>query len=362
MKLNIRQKKVVEASEPKILCLSAAATGKTRTLTERVRYLIEVKKVNPTKIVAITFTNLASEEMKKRLGEVGEKVFIGTIHSYANKICMLNKIDTTAALYEEKFDEIIKKAIMLPKNKFIKIEHLLVDECQDLSPLEYSFLEKIPSENIFYVGDNRQSIYSFRGSTDAYLLNMYKDEAFKKYFLVENYRNAPNIVEFADNFLTSFRQITPKTIPVKQKNGEIFSGTINEALNELELSQNWGSWFILARTNSELSEIQNMLNEKDIPNITFKKGDLDNDKLEELMASNVVKVLTIHSSKGLQNKNVIVVGARMYNEEERKIAYVAATRAENLLYWCKPINKNKFKKSPKAKPKSYKNSSEMMMF
>lgn len=52
------------------------------------------------------------------------------------------------------------------------------------------------------------------------------------------------------------------------------------------------------------------------------------------MASNRVKVLTHHSSKGLENKNVIVVGTRLYNMEERKIAYVAATRAENALYWC----------------------------
>ena len=43
------------------------------------------------------------------------------------------------------------------------------------------------------------------------------------------------------------------------------------------------------------------------------------------------------NSKGLENKNVIVTGARLYSEEERKIAYVAATRAEQSLYWCPSI-------------------------
>ena len=57
------------------------------------------------------------------------------------------------------------------------------------------------------------------------------------------------------------------------------------------------------------------------------------------MKDNRVKVLTIHSSKGLENKNVIVTGALLYSEEERKIAYVAATRAENALYWCSRVSK-----------------------
>ena len=79
------------------------------------------------------------------------------------------------------------------------------------------------------------------------------------------------------------------------------------------------------------------LEEKNIPYISFKKGDLDLIEMEALLKDNRVKVLTIHTAKGLENKNVIVTGARLYNEEERKIAYVAATRAEQSLYWCPSI-------------------------
>jgi len=166
------------------------------------------------------------------------------------------------------------------------------------------------------------------------LENLFKDDEYKKYFLVENYRNAPNILKYAEGFLSSFKALSPHSVPHKTKEGIIEECSLMSAIEELEWSENWGSWFILTRTNNELVEVQEILNERDIPNVTFKKGDLDLMELNELMSSNRVKVLTIHTSKGLENKNVIVTGARLYNEEERKVAYVAATRAENNLYWC----------------------------
>lgn len=343
MNFNERQKKVIYAEEPKILCLATAACGKTRVLTERIRVLIEDKGVDAKDVVAISFTNMAADEMKRRIGQAAQGAFIGTIHSYGNKICTINGIDTQRFLDNYDFDAILLRAVKIPSYKYPKIKHLLIDECQDLSPLEYQFLMKIPTENIFFVGDNRQAIYGFRGCTDEFLNNMWKDVEFKKYYLTENYRNAPNIVKFAESFLDSYTKLSPSSMPVKTKVG-ILEGKeeripFMDALEELELSQNWGSWFILTRTNNELAAAQEILDNRKIPNVTFKKGDLDLDELATLMTSNRVKVLTIHSAKGLENKNVIVTGARLYNEEERKISYVAATRAENALYWCNAIAK-----------------------
>ena len=51
------------------------------------------------------------------------------------------------------------------------------------------------------------------------------------------------------------------------------------------------------------------------------------------MQEDTVKVLTIHTAKGLESENVIVIGARFYNLEEKCISYVAATRARDLLVW-----------------------------
>lgn len=361
MQLDIYQKKAVEANESKVLCLAAAGSGKTRVLTERIRHLIQDKGVSPEQIVAITFTNMAADEMKKRLEDVKQGMFIGTLHSYANAICTINNIDTSDYINAGTFEKIIDRALALSSNKYPQIEHLLVDEAQDLSPNDYLFTEKCRADNRFFVADDRQSIYQFRGCSDAYIRDMSLNDDFKKYYLTTNYRCAPNIQDFANSLLYSYKALSPNPKSYKTRNG-LLERNINltDALSELEWSENWGSWFILTRTNEELAQIQEMLDKKDIPNITFKKGDLDNEELETVLHSNKVKVLTIHSAKGLESKNVIVCGARMYNYDERRISYVAATRAENALYWCSFMRRKK-KKNNATPMKDYFGKSEVDM-
>ena len=79
-----------------------------------------------------------------------------------------------------------------------------------------------------------------------------------------------------------------------------------------------------------------------VPYDTFKRSELNNKELNERMKANTVKVLTIHSAKGLEANNVIVIGSKFYNLEERCISYVAATRARNWLIWTRmPTRKKK---------------------
>lgn len=344
MNFNIRQKKVIEAKEPKILCLACAASGKTAALTERVRYIIS-NGCNPEKIACITFTTMAAEEMRKRLGTAAKGTYIGTIHGLANNICIANGINTDTYIADMKFDKILEKAMTVPRGRYPNFEHILVDEFQDICELEYRFIEKIPSKNLFFCGDEKQSIYAFKGSTDRFLKSLYNDVDCKKYFLTENYRNASNIINFADNLISSMPKLSPKSVAIKQQKGLINdSCTFYDALEELEWSRDWGNWFILCRLNDEVNIITDILKRKNIPYVSFKKGDLHLSEMEGLLKENRVKVLTIHASKGLEQKNVIVVGAKLFNEEERKIAYVAATRAEQSLYWCPSICKRKRKK------------------
>lgn len=67
--LNEGQREAVLCSNPKILCLAGAGTGKTHTMLSRIIKLIEVDRVIPSHILALTFTNTAAFEMKRRYQE-----------------------------------------------------------------------------------------------------------------------------------------------------------------------------------------------------------------------------------------------------------------------------------------------------
>lgn len=88
-KLNEEQLKPVLDTEGAVLVIAGAGSGKTRVLTSRIAYLVLEKKVNPSNILAITFTNKAAGEMKERLqkivGDVGE-MWVSTIHSMCVRI------------------------------------------------------------------------------------------------------------------------------------------------------------------------------------------------------------------------------------------------------------------------------------
>lgn len=342
MEFNIRQQNIINSDAPNILCMATAAAGKTRTLIGRIEHLLDTG-VPPGLIVAFTFTNQAAEEMRKRLGSKCKGMFIGTLHSYANKICNIAGVGTSQDIALEKFDEILKKANKVSIKYFPEVYYLFVDEFQDTDVLQYRFIERIPARNRFYVGDERQFIYSFRGASDQFIRELAEDDTFKKYYLVENYRNPPNFIRFADDFLNSMPKISPPSIPTKTKNGFLDDEcSFSDAVEEISWSNNWVDWTILCRTNSEVEAAEfylngNNANSLKIPNVIVKRGDLDLEAMGDLLNQNKVKIMTIHSAKGLEFPHVIVVGAKSFNQEERRISYVAATRAMESLYWCKTI-------------------------
>ena len=84
--LNEKQRQAATAPLEPILVLAGPGTGKTRTLIARILYLIRQRGVAPHKIIAVTFTNKAKEEMRARLnaelGDIANDVLIGTFHHY----------------------------------------------------------------------------------------------------------------------------------------------------------------------------------------------------------------------------------------------------------------------------------------
>lgn len=85
--LNDKQREAVETLDGPVLVIAGAGSGKTKTLTYRIAYLIKEKNIPQNSILAVTFTNKAANEMKERLRAViGMDVpFIGTFHSMCVK-------------------------------------------------------------------------------------------------------------------------------------------------------------------------------------------------------------------------------------------------------------------------------------
>lgn len=338
MEYNERQLNIINAKDKNILCLACAASGKTATLIGRIKRLLD-EGIDPSSIVAFTFTNQAADEMRKRLGEKADKMFIGTLHSYANKLCLQNGIETSQLISLERFDKIVELATTkIPWANLKIIDYLFVDEFQDTDPLQFAFINRLRVNNRFYVGDERQFIYSFRGATDRFVRELATDDSFKKYSLVDNYRNPPNILAFADDFLNTMEKISPASKAVKTENGFLDSHcSFNDAVEEITWTQDWTSWVILCRLNVEIEETIKALTKREIPYIVVKRGDLDLDQMGELLTRNAVKIMTVHSAKGLEFEHVVAVGCKKYSEEERRICYVAATRSMGSLYWCPAI-------------------------
>ena len=351
MELSIEQQLAAYTDDPRVLVCASAGSGKTATLVERVRYLLYEKNIEPSTIFCITFTNMAAEEMKLRLGNKAQDCYIGTIHGLANRILLGSGISTFEAIEEEEFDKFFT---MLQDNKdklvFPKVEHLLVDELQDVSDKEYNFMRTIlQPKNFWAVGDRRQAIYGFKGSNYRIFMGLTEDPFTQVYELNDCYRCGPEIIDFANYQIRYTKDIYKTVTRCLKKYG---SSTVEEddfsyaaVLDIVQEINDYKNTTILCRSNAMVADMLFFLKKNDIPAITFKKGEKTFIELQEELQSNSVKVLTTHSAKGLEWDNVIVCQeVRPYTGEEERICYVAATRAKKYLMWLRPVRKNYGKK------------------
>lgn len=118
-----------------------------------------------------------------------------------------------------------------------RYDHILVDEAQDTSRLQHSILEQLGRENLFLVGDEDQSIYSFRGAWPQGLIRFLdvhpKGRLLK---LEENYRSTPAIVSASARLIAENSQRFPKNIFTRRPEGEPV-----EILRELDHGEEYES-------------------------------------------------------------------------------------------------------------------------
>lgn len=308
--LNQAQCDAVLQSEGPLLVLAGAGTGKTRVLTARIIHIVNSYLASPLQILAVTFTNKAAAEMKKRIGEViGDQVnnlWIGTFHgiaaritrrhaeivglkndftiidqddqlrllkqiiadfnidtkqfpakNYLNKISRMKDFGTASSLanqgdgdsglpkmkevfsvYQSRLKsmnaadfgdllaynlEIFSKAPEVLSYYQDKFHYILVDEYQDTNNVQYQWLLRLAAKhkNICAVGDDDQSIYSWRGANIANILRFEKDFTNASVIRLEqNYRSTGNILKAADSVILNNKERHGKTLWTEAGEGE----------------------------------------------------------------------------------------------------------------------------------------------
>ena len=274
-------------------------------------------------------------------------MFIGTIHSLAARFLTIGGYGAKvgSAINEEKFDlffSYIKKDPSCVQH----YSYVLVDEAQDLSYDEYTFIFKmIKPEHFFVVGDPFQNIYyNLKGASAEYMSLLLENDNVVQYDLNENYRNKANILTYAQNALKPLR-LRDNSIPMTI-GGKVYELKFNitqlvELINNTDEYQDWA---VLCYSNNDIDYIRDVLDDYNIPTLNFNQRKKTKKEIDDLMSQNKVKVLTVWGAKGLGFPNVIVFGtnwmAMPKQSKERKIEsarvnYVAYTRAMNTLIICK---------------------------
>ena len=216
---------------------------------------------------------------------------------------------------------------------------VLVDEFQDINPLQYRLLKLLCTEDtdLFCVGDDDQSIYSFRGSDSSIMLRFPKDwPGCRVLALSENYRCSGTVVRASARLIRRNRKRFKKRLRAKRPGGtpiEVrgFTERREEALAALRLIE-------AARKRAPGESIA-VLTRTHRAGLPFAKVCLEQGRGE------YVKFLqTFHGAKGLEFGRVIILGANEgvtpfgkdregdTLEEERRMFYVAVTRAAEHLH------------------------------
>ena len=250
----------------------------------------------------------------------------------------------------------------LDDNKLRDFDYMIVDEFQDTSNIALKLFDKIYQNNprmiTFFVGDDWQSIYGFSGSDVTIISDYekrYKGVSVKK--LNSNFRSHPKIVELGKYFISKNSAQISKEVVSGNSNymdSEIAFLPFTEMEERIEMIPDDESIFILYRYNADCPMDKGSFGKyfgRDKQGRPYKKSScLKN-----------ISMMTIHGSKGLEARNVFILfpdGVRrkfpsdiedhyVFNmlknnsddypfSEERRLMYVAISRAEQNLYFVSP--------------------------
>lgn len=356
--LNDSQADAVKTTHGPLLILAGAGSGKTKTLTHRIAYLIANENVWPNEILAVTFTNKAAREMRERLGHLlGQEgssrnfmPWMGTFHGICVKLLRIDGskigIQPNYVIYDEDdrqglikqamkqlqitdkqikpravssiisgaknelvspgefeatanypfqkevakiyhlyelmrktagaldFDDLLLEAVRLfneypdVRGKWrTQFKHILIDEYQDTNAAQYALVKGLVNDgrNICVVGDDWQSIYSWRGADFTNILNFERDFPGAKIVKLEqNYRSTGAILDAAHSVITKNSQRTDKKLWTAEPAGmpvqvhavydeaeEAYTVASRIAAQAAIGARNFGDFAVLYRTNAQ---------------------------------------------------------------------------------------------------------------
>ena len=369
--LNDEQARAVTHGDGPLLILAGAGSGKTKTLTHRIAYLIGELKVFPSRILAVTFTNKAAKEMRQRLAKLLDEgadnrqfmPWMGTFHSICVRILRMDgasigldkrfliydtddqvslmkqimkargltdkdikpravlsvisnaknemrsaedfsmsargpreqKIAELFFAYEKAlkeaaaldFDDLLTKTVELLQNSpeirqkwQRQFEHILIDEYQDTNAVQYALIKLLVNErrNLCVVGDDAQSIYSFRGADYTNILNFERDfPGTTVVKLEQNYRSTGAILDLANSLIQHNIHRTDKNLWTANGDGidpklwQLYSESeealaiANEIQAQIANGRQYGDVAVLYRTNAQSYAIERALRQSYIP-------------------------------------------------------------------------------------------------
>jgi DNA helicase-2/ATP-dependent DNA helicase PcrA len=369
--LNPTQQTAARHKDGPLLILAGAGSGKTKTLTYRIAYLLEAG-VPSHAVLAVTFTNKAAKEMRHRLAQLTDEdadnrsfmPWMGTFHSVcvrmlrmdgehigiprnfiildeadrlslvkqamkqlgiseksfaprgvASQISTAKNDVVSPAEYAEvarlplqkvtadvfpvyerlkkataalDFDDLIAEAVRLLKSSDElrevwrrRFQYIMIDEYQDTNGAQYRLIKLLvnDAQNICVVGDDWQSIYSWRGADFTNILNFERDfPGATVVKLEENYRSTKPILDAAHNIITKNTNRTDKKLMTQRTGGMpvqlMYTGSeLHEAESVItriksavaQSGRRYGDMAILYRTNAQSRAIEEMCIRYNVP-------------------------------------------------------------------------------------------------
>lgn len=392
--LNPAQRDAVIHYDVPSLIIAGAGSGKTRVLTSRIAYMIE-QGVAPERILALTFTNKAAEQMRTRIAQMlpdnrARRIRMGTFHSVFSRILrenaeligfpqsftiyepadsrnLLKTIVRELNLADEKYKpNVLASRISYAKNCLVtpgaylasanyaaedrqaqipefgniyniycqrckhngamdfddlllqtnillrdhpdvlrryqeQFEYILVDEYQDTNYAQYIIIRRLSQlhSRVCVVGDDAQSIYSFRGAKIENILSFKKDYPSAMVFKLEqNYRSTRTIVEAANSVIArnhkrmekhcfSEGAVGEKIRILKaytdREEAEMVVSDLREKIRET--GDRWSDVVILYRTNNQSAVLEDNLRRRGVPYRIYKGSSFyDHKEIKDLLA------------------------------------------------------------------------------